>query len=100
MIPRPRVVRPGGPGATLADGLAVVADDASAGVASLLVSELEAATGWRVRRDALGTSSPYGVVRLEVRPDAGAGTGGDRHRGDRHRGYWWRRRGRELPAAG
>ena len=75
MIPRPRVVRPGGPGATLADGLAVVADDASAGVASLLVSELEAATGWRVRRDALGTSSPYGVVRLEVRPAAGAGTG-------------------------
>lgn len=73
MIPRPRVVRRGGPGATLADGLAVVADDASAGVAALLVSELEAATGWRIRRDALGTSSPYGVVRLEVRPDGGAG---------------------------
>ena len=54
----------------------MAADDASAGVASLLAGELEAATGWRVRRDAPGATSPNGVVRLEVRPVVGDDAGG------------------------
>ena len=73
MIPRPTVVRRGGPGASLSDGMVVAADEASAEVASLLVSELEAATGWRVTRQAPGASSPFGVVQLEVRPRAYGG---------------------------
>jgi hexosaminidase len=71
VIPRPRALRRGGPGVSLSDGMVLAADDASAGVASLLASELEAATGWLVRRDTLGASSPYGVVHLEVNTAAG-----------------------------
>ena len=73
MIPRPRVVRQSGRGTSLSDGVVVAADDASAGVASLLAAELEAATGWNIRRGAPGASSPSGVIRLEVR----AAPGGD-----------------------
>ena len=51
--------------------MVIAADDASADVASLLASELEAATGWRIRQGGLRTTSPRGVVRMEVsRPRA------------------------------
>jgi hexosaminidase len=55
--------------------MVVTADDASEGVASLLATELEAATGWRIGRDTPGTSSPNGTVHLEVRPEGGDGPG-------------------------
>jgi hexosaminidase len=76
LIPRPRSLRSGGPGTTLSDGMVVAADDESAGVASLLASELETATGWRILRDALGATNPNGVVQLSVRPDSGESAGG------------------------
>ncbi len=76
MIPRPRVVRQSGRGTSLSDGVVVAADEASAGVASLLAAELEAATGWNIRRGAPGASSPSGVIRLEVRPAPGGDADG------------------------
>ncbi|HTT88722.1 MAG TPA: beta-N-acetylhexosaminidase [Acidimicrobiales bacterium] len=75
MIPRPGAVRRGGPSAVLSDGMVIAADEASAAVASLLATELEAATGWRIRRDALGASNPNGTVQLEVRPAGEPGPG-------------------------
>ena len=66
LIPRPVALRKAGAGAVLSDGMVIAADDASDGVASLLASELEAATGWRIERGSLGMTSPHGVVRIEV----------------------------------
>ncbi len=54
--------------------MVIATDNASTGVASLLASEIEAATGWQVERGANGARSPNGVVRLEVNPRAGAGS--------------------------
>jgi hexosaminidase len=77
VIPRPHSSRPGGPGATLSDGLVVTAPDGEAAkVADLLASELAQATGWAVHRGAPGTPGNGGVVRLEVPGGAGAA---DRH---------------------
>ena len=80
MIPRPRAVHQSGSGrgTTLSDGMVVAADGASAAVAALLVAELEAATGWHIRRDAPGANSPSGVIRLEVRPVPGGDADADR----------------------
>ncbi|HTW10947.1 MAG TPA: beta-N-acetylhexosaminidase [Acidimicrobiales bacterium] len=66
MIPRPRSWSEGGPGATLADGMMVAADDASSAVAGLLAGELGAGTGWRISRAGPGGTSPHGTVRLRV----------------------------------
>jgi len=74
LLPRPATYRKGGPGAELSDGMVISADSASLGVADLLASELEAATGWRVNRAEPGADSVHGVVRLEVvAPGAGNG---------------------------
>ncbi len=66
MIPRPVSIRKVGAGAVLSDGMVIAADDASTAVASLLASELEAATGWQIQRGPLGMTSPHGTVRIEV----------------------------------
>jgi hexosaminidase len=49
--------------------MVISADSASSGVADLLASELEAATGWQVNRSGPGAESVHGVVRLEVGDD-------------------------------
>jgi hexosaminidase len=79
LVPRPASYRQGGPGAELSDGMVISADSASSGVADLLASELEAATGWRVNRSGPGAESVHGVVRLEVQDNhvEVAGRGGD-----------------------
>jgi hexosaminidase len=51
--------------------MVISADSASSGVADLLASELEAATGWQVNRSGQGAESVHGVVRLEVGADQG-----------------------------
>jgi hexosaminidase len=48
--------------------MAVVADGPSAGVASLLATEIEQATGWRVNRTAANSEHSKGIVRLRVKP--------------------------------
>jgi hexosaminidase len=77
MIPRPVTMRSAGAGTVLSDGMVIAADDESAGVASLLASELEASTGWQIRRGPIGTTSPHGVVRIEVRDEPEAPIGGE-----------------------
>ena len=67
LLPRPASYRQGGPGAELSDGMVISADSASSGVADLLASELETATGWQVSRAGPGAGSVHGVIRLEVR---------------------------------
>lgn len=67
MIPRPSVVRTGGPAAVLSDGMVVATNDAAADVGSLLAAELEEGTGWHIKRDTLGATSPHGTVQIEVR---------------------------------
>jgi hexosaminidase len=71
MIPRPRAVRGTAEGTTFSDGMVVAADDASAGVASLLADELRAATGWRVGLEGPGAVSSHGTVQLAVQPAPG-----------------------------
>ena len=60
LLPRPTSYREGGPGAELSDGMVISADSASSGVADLLASELEAATGWQVNTAGPGADSAHG----------------------------------------
>lgn len=73
MIPRPARSANLGSGTTLADGMVIAASGPAQAVAALLATELEAATGWHVRRDGPDARSPQGVVRLELKPVPSAG---------------------------
>jgi hexosaminidase len=56
--------------------MVIAADEGSSSVASLLASELEAATGWHVKRGGPGDKGLAGTVRLSVQ-----GSGDNRARG-------------------
>ncbi len=67
MIPRPAFQRRrGDEPARLSDGMVIACDSACEQVGTLLRSELEAATGWRIELAPLGSQGANGTVRLEV----------------------------------
>ena len=71
MIPRPARRSSTGAPARLSNGLVIATDEASAGAASLLRAELEAATRWRIEVRDAGEQGPHGTVTLRVEPGAG-----------------------------
>jgi len=76
LVPRPLRSRTTSSGTALSDGMVIAADEGSSSVASLLASELEAATGWHVKRGGPGDKGLAGTVRLSVQ-----GSGDNRARG-------------------
>ena len=65
-VPAPRKVTWAGVGVKLSNGMVVAADEALAPVASLLASEIEASSGWRVEREGLAHGNEHGAVRLRL----------------------------------
>ena len=86
MIPRPARRSSTGAPARLSNGLVIATDEPSAGAASLLRAELEAATRWRIEVRDAGEHGPHGTVTLRVESGAGAGRSPDSYRLVSHTG--------------